>query len=508
MLAEIIILPPLLVAAILALGIVTGYIAGEAHERLTGRLSVTAGTVSFLTALTLVMGRLRGDFPDHSVAGTWLESGHYRIGIEFDFSVPALGFSVLIATLSLLVLRFSINYMHREPGYHRFFLILSLFVGAMQLLALGGNAVLTFTGWELAGVTSYLLIAYAYDRPTATYNATRAFVTNRIGDAGFVLGVFLAFAWGGAIDWPSIVNTTRLDDWQTNALAGSFLLAAVAKSAQVPLTPWLARAMEGPTPSSAIFYGGLMVHAGVFLVLRLEPVFMHAPVAMNAMALVGLATALYGYYCGLTQSDVKSALIFSTMGQVGLMFLAAGLGWWTLALIHLCAHAVFRAYQFLSAPSLMHHVAGNPARQVPRWLGQRPTLYLASLQRQWLEPASDWLVTRPLQRLASDFNVFESQLIQRASGLPLPVEHTPPSERLPNAADPEVIRVSGLAGRVVAKLAEWLHWFEDRLILRGLGDDLIRIGRRFGMRLNRFDALLNQPRYLILFVLAVLLAVF
>ncbi|QSA98281.1 NADH-quinone oxidoreductase subunit L [Methylococcus sp. EFPC2] len=504
MLPESIILPPFAAALILGLGQLSGRIAGEASERFTRRLSLSAGLLSLLAVAAAVLLFLRGELAESMVLGAWLESGRYRIRIEFGFDALNLIMSSLIALLSLMVLRFSVNYMHREAGFHRFFMVLSLFVGAMQLLALGGNAVLTFAGWELAGVSSLLLIAYAYDRPTAAANATRAFVTNRIGDAGFVLGIFLAFAWIGAIDWPSITAATgQLSEWQAATLACAFLLAAVAKSAQVPLAPWLARAMEGPTPSSAIFYGALMVHAGVFLVLRLQPVFDQAPLAQALLVAVGLLTALYGWYCGLTQSDVKSALIFSTSAQVGLMFLEAGLGWWDLALWHLCAHAGFRAYQFLSAPSLMHQIAGSPARPPTASLAQRRGLYLASLHRLWLEHLGDALVVRPTQKLARDLERFDRQAIQRAAGLPL--------DALPEQAGKrpdDTVRVSGLAGGLVAALASLSFWFEDRLVLRGIGSGLQRAGRRLGSRLNHFEGLLNQPRYLVVFVLATLLAVF
>lgn len=507
MLPEAIILPPFLAALILGLGMLSGRIGGEANERFTSRLALSAGGISFLAVAAAIAQRLNGTLAEPLILGTWLESGRYRIRFEFGFEPLNLIMAALVATLSLMVLRFSANYMHREAGFHRFYLVLSLFVGAMQLLALGGNAALTFAGWELAGVSSYLLIAYAYDRPIAAANATRAFVTNRIGDACFVLGIFLAFTWIGAIDWPSITaETGQLSEWQAGTLAGCFLLAAVAKSAQVPLAPWLARAMEGPTPSSAIFYGALMVHAGVFLVLRLQPVFEQAPLAMNLMAVLGALTALYGFFCGLTQTDVKSALIFSTSGQVGLMFLEAGLGWWDLSLWHLCAHAVIRGYQFLTAPSLMHQILDAPPRPLPAWLARRRGLYLASLQRLWLENLGDWLVTRPVQKLAGDLNLFDLLLIQRATGMPLGDAPTIPRE--PGVVDPAVIRVSGVPGALVGKLADGLHWFEDRLILRGVGSEFQRAGRRLGSRLNNFEALLNQPRYLVVFILATLLAVF
>ena len=308
--------------------------------------------------------------------------------------------------------------MHREAGFQRFFALLDLFAGAMLLIVLAGNAALAFVGWELAGISSFLLIAYSYDRPIAAANATRVFVTNRIGDTGFVLGIFLAFAWLGGIEWPAMYAALpQIDRLSAGVVAGGFLLAALAKSAQVPFAPWIARALEGPTPSSAVFYGSLMVHAGVYLVIRLEPLFLHAPAMMTLLAFFGLLTAAYGYLAGLTQTDVKSALIFSTTTQVGLMFFACGMGWFTLAAWHLAAHAVWRAYQFLGAPSLMHQL-NAPPRPAPRWLTRSRTLYTASVQRFWLDPLADVLVVHPTRAMARDVAAFDDEVVSRAAGAP------------------------------------------------------------------------------------------
>jgi NADH:ubiquinone oxidoreductase subunit 5 (subunit L)/multisubunit Na+/H+ antiporter MnhA subunit len=508
--------PPLLAALFIGAGIVAGRLRGEADERLTSRLALRACVLSLALSLAALAATLAGALPKRARLGTWLKSGDYRIDLSFELDSLSLGLSALFALLAALTVRFSIHCLHREAGFHRYFLILSLFAGAMQLLVLAGNAALAFVGWELAGVCSYLLIAYNYDRPIAALNATRAFVTNRIGDAGFVLGIFLAFAWTGGIDWPRIDGEiVRLEEWRADALACCFLLAAIAKSAQFPLTPWAMRAMEGPTPSSAIFYGAVMIHAGAYLVLRLQPLFEQAPLAMSLMAALGLATALYGFFCGLAQTDVKSALIFSVVAQVGLMFFAAGLGFWRLALVHLHAHAIFRAYQFLAAPSLMHQILGAPARPVPALLGRWPALYTAALQRLWLENLGDWLLVKPVQRLGADLRVFEHEALERVFGPPardaavsLPARPLP--ERGPGvgAPNPAAIRVSGLPGALLGASAHALHWFEEKLVLQGVGQGLIVAGRRLGVRLNRIEEMLNQPRFLVVLIIATLLLAF
>lgn len=512
------VLIPLLPAAAafgIAAGIALGRLEGEPCERMSARLVRSAlGASGLLATLLLVLGSA-GTLEARTVLGTWLASADYRVLLSFQLDRLSLGLSALVALMAYLVARFSVNYMHRERGFHRFFLVLSLFAGAMQFLVLAGNPVLTFFGWELAGVCSYLLIAYAYDRPVAAGNATRAFITNRVGDAGFVLAIALSFAWTGQLEWPKLLaGLAQLSSEKQNLVAACFLVAAFAKSAQVPFSPWLSRAMEGPTPSSAIFYGALMIHAGVYLVLRLEPLFVHAEAASALMAAAGLLTALYGYFCGLSQTDVKSALVFSTLAQVGLMFLACGLGFWQLATWHLFAHAVVRGYQFLTAPALMHALSGQPPRPLPAWLANSRRSYAASLNRFWLEAAVDRACVLPVQRLADDFDAFDRQVLDRLVDAP-----TPAVQALAALANWEERRigvplgteagqgVGGLPGWIVARTAGALHWFEDRLVLQGVGVDLWRAGRRVGRSLQRLEALLAQPRYVCLVLLVSLFAV-
>jgi len=507
---------PISAAALVGVGIAGGSIAGEHAERRTRNVMLGAVSAAAVALALVTTYRVIGAIAPQVALGTWIDSGRHRIALSFTLDRLSLSFAALIAVLGLTVLRFSVNYMHREPGFHRFFAVLTLFIGAMLLLVLGGNGVVTFAGWEVAGVCSYLLIAYAYDRPVATSNATRAFVTNRIGDAGFVLGLVLAFMWCGDAEWTTVLGSgAKLDMLQRTTLAVCFLVAAMAKSAQVPLTPWVTRAMEGPTPSSAIFYGAVMIHAGVYLILRLQPIFEHSPAAMVLLVIIGSLTAGYGFFCGLTQTDVKSALTFATIGQVGLMFLTCGLGWWEIATAHLFAHTFLRTYQFLTAPSLMHHVIGKPIRPVPQWLARRHGLYVASLQRCWLEQLAEKWVVRPTSLLAADLSTFDHKVIERTIGLPVPAVSALSSlaawEERRLAADagagPDTREVSGLLGFVAHKLASGLYWFEEKLVLQGAGSDLWRAGRQLGHRMASIEKLLCRPRYLFLLVLLTLLSV-
>jgi hypothetical protein len=376
----------------------------------------------------------------------------------------------------------------------------------------------TFIGWEIAGVCSYLLIAYLYDRPTAAHNATRVFITNRIGDGGFIAGIGLSYFYLHSSDWLEISTlANQLSDGQVNLIALCFALAALVKSAQFPFTPWVARAMEGPTPSSAIFYGAVMIHSGVYLLFLIRPVLEHAPLVMALIAILGLITGIYAYLVGLTQTDIKSSLIFATSGQLGLLFLECGLGLWQLAAWHLCAHAMVRAYQFLTAPSLLVNIANNPIKPVHPFLANNTRFYTYAVQRFWLEPATDWLFTKPLLCLASDLNYFDRHIIDPLMGSPAPAvraistlaqaEEQKIGAQL-NNDDDTFAQGSGLAGKLTQWTAALLGWFENRFVLGGVSKDAIHYGRYLGHIANRVEIHLLKPRYLVLFVFITLLVAF
>lgn len=509
---------PFIAAAIIGIGHFSGLISGEAGEKTTARIATGAITLSCLFALTLMAEDWPGKTTGSFTAGQWLEMGDFSIPINFISSGLNIRLACLFALLLFIVMRFSVNYMHREAGFHRFFFILNLFAAAMLLLVLSGNAVGTFIGWEIAGLCSYLLIAYFYMRPVAAANATRVFITNRIGDAGFILGLSLSYVWLGSFQWLDINATvSQLPAGKANALALCFTLAAFAKSAQLPFTPWLARAMEGPTPSSAVFYGAIMIHAGVYLVCLLRPLFEQAPLVMILIAGVGLLTALYSFFVGLTQTDVKSSLVFAVSGQLGLMFLECGLGWWALASWHLGAHAVLRAYLLLTAPSLLHNVHDNPIKPVQATLAKLKWAYVASIQRVWLEPLTDWAVVKPVRGLAHDLGHFDEHFINPMMGVAAPAIQTISSlverrehsigARLDNEAD-EFAQGSGLAGKLTQWSAALVDWFEDRFVLRTQGKDSGNLGRQLGHAAHKFERLILRPRNLVLFVFILLLTAF
>jgi len=510
-LAWLIPLLPLLAAAVIGAGYIAGWNRGEAGERFTAGVAVGAAALALLLLLVIDVIALLQGAPGHVSPGTWLHSGAYRVQASLNLDALGLSLASLVALIALLTLRFSVNYLHREAGFQRFFMVLSLFMAAMLLIVLAGNALLTFVGWELAGVSSYLLIAYAIDRPVAAVNAGRAFVTNRIGDAGFIVALSLSLFWLNSVEWPDILACGNdLELLKAGLIVATFLLAALVKSAQIPFSPWISRALEGPTPSSAVFYGSLMVHAGVYLVIRLAPLLEQVPVLMTMLVLLGGATALYGFLAGLVQTDVKSALIFATIGQTGLMFLACGLGWFTFAAWHLAAHAAWRAYQLLGAPAYMHLTEECPARPVPAWLRRQRWLHTATLQRFWLDNLADWLLVRPTRMLAQDMQAFDQQVVNRLVGLPGSASvvsslaqweafrHGRTGRVVGDSGD--VSQAGGAIGRLLESIAALLHWFEEHLVLKGGDVGIFNLVQRIGTVLTRIEVLLSEPRYLILLV--------
>ncbi|MEI6413324.1 MAG: proton-conducting transporter membrane subunit [Pseudomonadota bacterium] len=473
---------------------------GDASERIPAQLALWASAAALILLLLIDARALWGRFPGQVRLIPWLESGSYRIWISFTLDALGLGLATLAALAGLLTVRFSVAYLHREAGFQRFFLVLCLFNGAMSLILLAGNVALTFMGWELAGVSSYLLIGYALDRPIPGDNATAAFVTNRVGDVGFVLGIYLAFAWLSGIEWPQIL--TEASGLSLNLIVAGFLLAALAKSAVLPFSSWITGALEGPTPSSALFYGAIMVHAGLYLVLRLEPLLHQAPVLMALIAVLGFLTAIYGSLVGLTQTDVKSSLMFATTAQVGLMFFLCGLGYFTLAAWYLAAHALWRLHQFLAAPGLMQGL--EPARPVPRWLSRWPWLYTASLQRFWLETLSDGLLVRPTRGMARDLHTFDEEVMSRIIGHPeqdSTIHSLVQWETYRGAVLPGRIAGRGMAGRLLQWLAQQLARLEERLLLARGGAALKARVQAIGEVLTRIEELLSQPRYLFFMVM-------
>jgi len=296
---------------------------------------------------------------------TWIASGDLSIDWALRVDTLTAVMLVVVTTVSAFVHLYSIGYMHEEPYRPRFFAYLSLFTFAMLMLVTADNLVQLFFGWEGVGLASYLLIGFWYQKPEANAAAIKAFVVNRVGDFGFALGIFALFYLVGAIDFETIFHqapsltgkTIPFFGWQADALTLTCLLlfmGAMGKSAQFLLHTWLPDAMEGPTPVSALIHAATMVTAGVFMVARLSPLFELAPHAQAFVTFIGATTALFAATIGLVQNDIKRIVAYSTCSQLGYMFVAMGVGAYSVGMFHLFTHAFFKALLFLGAGSVIH----------------------------------------------------------------------------------------------------------------------------------------------------------
>lgn len=502
---------PFLAALWIVLGFIFGWNRGEKGERETALVAVTANTLSLLAMVALAIYDFTHGAPGHVMLFPWLQSGDYQASVSLMLDTLSLSFGVVMATITLVVTRFSVNYLHREPGFQRFFIVMSLFSCAMLLIVLSGSALLGFIGWEMAGISSYMLIAYAWQRETAAEGATRAFVTNRFGDTGYLFGMFIGFSWLGNVEWNVLFGEKPdMSGMVVGLMSMGFMLAALVKSAQFPFSAWITRALEGPTPSSAVFYGSIMVHAGIYLLLRLEPLLEESPLLGNVLILLGVLTVLYGWLGVQVQTDIKSSLIFSTQQQTGLMLIEIGFGFYTLAAFHMGLHAIWRAYQFLHSPSFLQQTEWEPAKPAPAWLRKRRWLYTAALQRFWLVPLENWLLVRPTQALAHEVQTLDSRVIDRLTGTP---SHSNMLSTLAEMQDFQQGKLrlesgigtgSGLLGKLMQWVAERFEWLEDRLLLQKGGGKLGHYLQQLGEYLDLVEELLTQPRYLILLIAATL----
>jgi len=492
-------LVPLLASAWIAFGYMFKFNRGESGEKQTTQTALTASAISLILILIQDGFALLYGAPGQIVFAPWLVSGDYTVYISFRIDELGLIMSTLVAFISFLTIKFSVNYMHRENGFQRFFLIMCLFNSALLILMMAGNAVMAFIGWELAGVSSYLLIAYAFDRDNATGNASQAFITNRIGDAGFILAIALSFFWLGGVEWTDILKQDNtLSNLQTGLIVFGFLLAALVKSAAVPFSPWITKALEGPTPSSAIFYGSLMVHAGIYLLIRIEPLILQDPAILPLIFIVGLITTVYGFFTGLVQTDVKSTLVFSVISQVGILLMLCGLGWFYIATIYLVLHSIWRAYQFLLAPAHMH-LMSRPTRPVSRLLQRSNWLYTASLQRFWLDHISNFLFSKPTQRLARDMRAFDEKVVNKIVGLPGEASSISSLDQLETKNT--IGKAQGIAGSSMQWVASIFGWFEEHLVLKTGGEGLMKLIHHLGAYVSQIEILLSQPRYLLLLII-------
>ncbi|HUA17483.1 MAG TPA: proton-conducting transporter membrane subunit [Bryobacteraceae bacterium] len=385
---------------------------GAPSERVLSR--ITGGTFSAaLFAVALIVWQIHSTSAVRVAFGNWFAVHDYHFPLVLLADRLSLPFLVLTLVLSGLIGQFSATYLHRERGFLRFFLLLHLFAFGSLLAFAAGSFDLLVAGWEIVGITSVLLIAFFQQRTAPVENGLRVFAVYRACDIGLLLAVFAMHHWAGTASFAG--GLPLLTPAQTTIVCLLLLLAAAGKGAQVPFSGWLPRAMEGPTPSSAIFYGAISIHAGAYLLLRVEPMLVQSRWASALVILTGLITAVHGTIVGRAAADAKTSLAYASLTQVGVVFVEIGMGWKWMAVAHILGHATLRTLQFLRAPSMLHDyhamhsaIGGelSPAgKRLEDLLPQRFQLWLYrwALDRGHLDTVLDLCVIYPLIRLSNLF---------------------------------------------------------------------------------------------------------
>jgi NADH-quinone oxidoreductase subunit L len=348
---------------------VNGLLGKNWPNKVVNAVAVGATGLSFLAALEAVREFFHlapEQIPWVQQYFSWIAAGEFRAGFDLQVDQLTVVMLLVVTGVGWLIHIYSTGYMAHEGGYYRFFSYLNLFMFFMLILVLAANYVLLFVGWEGVGLASYLLIGFYFLRKSAADAGKKAFIVNRIGDFGFMLGMFLLFRTFGTLDFVALFSKVTPLPPDAMGHLGTLTVAclllfmgAAGKSAQIPLYVWLPDAMEGPTPVSALIHAATMVTAGVYVVARSHVLFMRAPTALLVVAIVGCATALFAATIGLVQTDIKKVLAYSTVSQLGYMFLACGVGAFSAGIFHLLTHAFFKALLFLAAGSVIHAMGGE-----------------------------------------------------------------------------------------------------------------------------------------------------
>ncbi|MGH9201605.1 MAG: NADH-quinone oxidoreductase subunit L, partial [Vicinamibacterales bacterium] len=349
--------------------VVNAAIGRRLSKTVSGGLACAVMVASFVIAASQVWTLAGMPAESRAIAQTvftWISSGDFVIDVAFRLDPLASVMVLVITGIGSLIHIYSTAYMHEEtaPEYARFFSYLNLFVFFMLVLVLGANVLVMFVGWEGVGLCSYLLIGFYYQKPSAADAAKKAFVVNRVGDFAFILGTLMLVVTVGSLDFQTIATTIGAREpevaFGTLSLISLLLfIGATGKSAQIPLYVWLPDAMEGPTPVSALIHAATMVTAGVYMIGRNAVLFEHAPITLNIVAIVGVATAFMAGTIGLVQNDIKRVLAYSTVSQLGYMFLAMGVGAFGAGIFHLFTHAFFKALLFLGSGAVIHALHGE-----------------------------------------------------------------------------------------------------------------------------------------------------
>jgi NAD(P)H-quinone oxidoreductase subunit 5 len=388
-------------------------------ERWIGSLAAAAMLIA-CTALSVAFVACPGSGTGGELLsyGKWSTSQEGGVAIEFLVDRLSLAFAALSAGIAGIVSAFSNRYLHKETGYNRYFVLLSMFVTGMLCVVLAGNVEVLFIGWEFVGLSSALLVAFFHERPAPVSNALWVLSVYRISDAAMLSAAVLLRHVAGTDSLSLLFGSGRaehpisLSGPSATTIAVLLIVAVAGKSALLPFSSWLPRAMEGPTPSSAVYYGSLSIHAGCFLLLRAAPLLEQTVVARVLAGALGAATAAFAGITTRVQSDVKSSLAYASLSQVGIIVVEIAVGWYTVAFLHLAGHACFRLLQFLSAPNVLHDLHG-----IENAIGKRPSpsgdyiealtsttvkrrLFLIALERGFLDSTLERFVVDPLMQAA------------------------------------------------------------------------------------------------------------
>jgi len=354
-------------------------------EPLSGVIGSLAVVSSFVIALVIGLDFFSGEGSTETVRWfEWLPGLGVAAELRWD-QLSAL-MTLVVTGVGSLIHIYSIGYMHGDPLFGRFFTYLNLFITSMLILVLANNFALLFVGWELVGLSSYLLISFWFERDTAAAAGKKAFVVNRVGDVGFIVALMLIFSVFGSFAFETVFEAahSELTVAMATAIALLLLVGAAGKSAQLPLYVWLPDAMEGPTPVSALIHAATMVTAGVYMVARTAPIFELAPIAAATVAIVGAATALFAATIAMAQRDIKRVLAYSTISQLGYMFMGVGAAAYVAGVFHLMTHAFFKALLFLGAGSVIHGMSDEQDMHKMGGLAKKMPVTFATMAIAWL----------------------------------------------------------------------------------------------------------------------------
>jgi len=344
---------------------INGFFGKRSSRKAVTTIALVFSGAAFAMALWVAMRFSSLSLPYHEYFAHWIRSGSFSVDFAFYLDQLSLVMLLVVTGVGFLIHVYSVGYMWEDPSYDRFFSYLNLFMFFMLTLVLAGNYLMMFIGWEGVGLASYLLIGFWFTKDSAASAGKKAFIVNRIGDFGFLIALFLLIKHFGSLNFDQVFQSVlpmgveKDGAGMLTAIGILLMVGACGKSAQIPLYIWLPDAMEGPTPVSALIHAATMVTAGVYMVSRSHVIFERAPIALTVVAIIGTLTAFFAATIGIAQTDIKKVLAYSTVSQLGYMFMACGVGAYSAGIFHLMTHAFFKGLLFLAAGSVIHAVGGE-----------------------------------------------------------------------------------------------------------------------------------------------------